>query len=55
MKPLKKELPSSDKILYVFHNFETTRNTRYPGTAAVRFSIWYAYSKSVDGARIWMT
>ena len=30
MKPLKDVLPdASDKVLYVFYDFETTQNTRY--------------------------
>ena len=29
MSPLKNVLPADDKVLYVFHNFETTQNARY--------------------------
>ncbi len=33
MQPLKNVLPSSDGVLYVFYDFETTQNTRYCDTA----------------------
>jgi hypothetical protein len=33
MQPLKKVLPSGDRVLYVFSDFETTQNTRYSNTA----------------------
>ena len=33
MQPLKNVLPSSDGVLYVFYDFETTQNTRYSETA----------------------
>jgi len=34
MRPLKDVLPANaDKVLYVFHDFETTRNKRYSDTA----------------------
>ena len=35
MQPLKNVLPSSDGVLYVFYDFETTQNTRYSETAKV--------------------
>jgi hypothetical protein len=35
MAPLKPESLSSDKVLYVFYDFETTRDTRYSDTATV--------------------
>ena len=35
MKPLKNVLPSSDRKLYVFYDFETTQNRRYSETAKV--------------------
>jgi hypothetical protein len=35
MAPLKPERPSSDKVLYVFYDFETTHDTRYSDTATV--------------------
>jgi hypothetical protein len=33
MQPLKNMLPSGDRILYVFYDFNTTQNTRYSNTA----------------------
>ena len=33
MQPLKNALPSSDGVLYVFYDFETTQNTRHSETA----------------------
>ena len=36
MQPLKNVLPSSDGVLYVFYDFETTQNTRYSDTAKER-------------------
>jgi hypothetical protein len=33
MQPLKNVLPSSDRVLYVFYDFETTQNTRHCDTA----------------------
>ena len=33
MQPLKNVLPSSDGVLYVFYDFETTQNTRFSETA----------------------
>ena len=35
MQPLKNVLPSSDGVLYVFYDFETTQNTRYSEKAKV--------------------
>ena len=35
MQPLKNVLPHSDKVLYVFYDFETTQNTQYSDTATV--------------------
>jgi hypothetical protein len=35
IQPLKNVLPSSDKVLYVFYDFETMKNTRYTDTATV--------------------
>ncbi len=35
MQQLKNVLPSSDGVLYVFYDFETTQNTRYSETANV--------------------
>ena len=35
MQSLKNVLPSSDGVLYVFYDFETTQNTRYSETAKV--------------------
>ena len=32
---IEERLPSSDGVLYVFYDFETTQNTRYAGTANV--------------------
>ena len=32
MQPMKNVLPSSDGVLYVFFDFETTQNTRYSET-----------------------
>ena len=33
MQPLNNVLPSSERVLYVFYDFETTQNTRYSETA----------------------
>ena len=33
MQPLKNVQPSSDRVLYIFYDFETTQNTRYSETA----------------------
>jgi len=36
MRPLKDVLPdTSDKVLYVFYDFETTQNTKYSDTATL--------------------
>jgi hypothetical protein len=35
MRPLKNELRASDKVLYVFYDFETTQNTRYSEKATL--------------------
>jgi hypothetical protein len=35
MQPLKNVLPPSDRVLYVFYDFEKTQNTRYSDTAIV--------------------
>jgi hypothetical protein len=35
MKPLQNDLPSGDKVLYVFYDFETTQDTDYSVKAAV--------------------
>jgi hypothetical protein len=35
MTPLTPERPSSDKVLYVFCDFETTQDTRFSNTATV--------------------
>jgi hypothetical protein len=35
MKPLQKELPSSDKFLYVLYDFENTQDTKHSEKAAV--------------------
>jgi hypothetical protein len=36
MQPLKNVLPSGDRVLYIFYDFETTQNTRYCKTASLR-------------------
>ena len=36
MQPLKNKLPSSDKVLYIFYDFEMIQNTRYSDTATVQ-------------------
>ena len=51
MQLLKNVLPSSNGVLYVFYDFETTQNTRYFETAKVYVRTWSAYSSSVRGAR----
>jgi hypothetical protein len=33
MQPLKNVFPSSDRVLYVFYDFETTQTTRYSDNA----------------------
>jgi hypothetical protein len=35
MAPLSPEMPSSDKMLYVFYDFETTQNTKMTDSATV--------------------
>ena len=51
MQLLKNVLPSSNGVLYVFYDFETTQKARYSDTAKVHFYTWSAYSSSVRGAR----
>jgi hypothetical protein len=33
MRPLKNELPRSDKVLFVFYDFETTQETKFSENA----------------------
>jgi len=35
MRPLRNKLPSSDSILFVFYDFETTQDTKYSDSATV--------------------
>jgi hypothetical protein len=35
MQPLKNALPPSNRMVYVFYDFEMTQNTRYSDTATV--------------------
>jgi len=35
MRPLKNVLPTGDRVLYVFYDFETTQNTRFSETATL--------------------
>ena len=37
MQPLKNELPSSHKVLYVFYDFETTQNIQYSYSSRSEF------------------
>jgi len=36
MQPLKNELPSSDDVLFVFYDFETTQDTKFNESATLR-------------------
>jgi hypothetical protein len=36
MKPLNNELPRSDDVLFVFYDFETTQDTKFPDKANVQ-------------------
>ena len=51
MQPLRKVLPSSDEVLYVVYDFETTQNTRYSDRAEVHVPNLYVYSRSVRNVR----
>ena len=52
MRPLKDALPpASDKVLYVFYDYETTQNTVYTDEAELHVPISSARSSSVRGAR----
>jgi len=35
MRPLKNVAPVGDRVLYVFHDFETTQNKRYSDLATI--------------------
>jgi hypothetical protein len=35
VRPLKNELPASDGVLFIFYDFETTKDTRYSEKATV--------------------
>jgi hypothetical protein len=39
MNPLQDVLPSSDNVLYVFYDFETTQDTKYSEKARSMFQI----------------
>jgi hypothetical protein len=38
MRPLKNELPASDRVMYVFYDFERTENSRYSDKAILHVS-----------------
>jgi len=52
MRPLKNVLPACDKELYVFYDFETTKNTNFLLGPRYMFQISFACSSSARCARI---
>jgi hypothetical protein len=38
MQPLKNELPRSDKVLFLFYDFEITQDTKFSENASERIS-----------------
>jgi len=53
MRPLNYALPdASDKVLYVFYDFETTQNTHYTDKATLLYHISSAFSNSVRSAKM---
>jgi len=56
MKPLKDVLPdASDKVLYVFYDFETTQNKSIPTKPHFTYLISSAFSSFVRYAKMWKT
>jgi len=43
---------ASDKVLYVFYEFESTQNTKYSDKATLQYLISYAFSSSVRSAKM---
>jgi len=53
LRPLKDALPdASDKVLYVFYDFETTQNNLYSDKATLQYLISSAFSNSVRSAKM---
>jgi hypothetical protein len=51
MAPLQDLVKPSDRVLYVFYDFETTQNRRYDEKAHGTSRIWCAYSNFVRSVR----
>ena len=56
MKPFKDVLPdASDKVLYVFYDFETTQNTKYSANATLHVRDMVCVQLCVRSAKMWKT